>query len=1219
MRTNTRQRSILSFLCTKATLIRKIKKLNIVGRCLRVLAALFLIVNVANCQYEPIVPPSPQIEQLQKYIDYPVDHTTGIPDISLPLYQINTGSIKFPITISYHSSGFKPEEENGDLGLSWSLNAAIPISRIIKNKPDENSIYPVYADPESLDQEIQSDFNYIGNLDGRNGQVITGMDAEYDMFYYDIGSSRGNFIFAAADNNGSGKRKPIIIPYEPNLISTNKGDFSNPNTPLEYIEITDKLGNIYRYGRSSIDNSVTIEESDPINHLKTAWFLKEIFSSDRSHYIKFKYLPVVRSRISQSDAFEFTDKKKLYKITTQNEGIMNALDNKQKLILGEIHNKTYNSYRLSEITFREGKIEISYSNLGIQKICIKNSFDSTIRNIIFEIKPFETTISNAAETQTGLLKLSSVKFFGKDSLSPSVYRLVYNEPANIALAGGALRSTKGIDYWGYFNGKVNNSSLVPSFTMPDVFPGPIISSSNDKEANEDQTKLFMLKKIYYPTGGYSEFEYESNKVDDKTVGGLRIRSILNKPYFNSPETVKLYSYGTQENGNGILMFNPYDIHSYLTLSEQNVLDPEDPTYIIGTLRNQSVSSSPSYGGNNCPVFYSEVSEYRDSKNGEVSGKSVYEYEPPSTNNIGLIGGSYYEVKFNKWETGHLKTKTDFKKVGSSFVPSNKEQYLYAFSRDSIIKCSIVQLKQIINNDGLNSLWSYFKPYPGSNRDFRIFSRFSDNSSASTIAYQNSKGVIFNIVEHDIYVGAKLLKRKTSTAYTETGQITNSEDYSYGNYHNDPISISRPLSGGDTLKTVLKYPHDYGSQPYIDMVVAKHIWTPVVEKIDYRISEDGVEKFIKSIKHNFEFWGDSKWATTPTNRIYLQSIDEKILSNPSRHLVQYNKYDNWGNVLERNKANGEKEIYLWGYNNSYPVAKIIGADYNSVINKVSQEQLDSVGNNELNIRNLLESLRTIPNTQVYTYTYKPLIGLSSETDPKMMSQYYDYDRLGRLNVVKDGMRNLLKRIDYNTSGENLDTNIVYTPPHVYYNSALSKVFTRNNCGAGYIGGTILYKVLENSYTSTLSQIDADNKARQDLETHGQNYANANATCTYAGGISISLINNINLPSTNPVKVQFIKLDNDLGTDVIYAEAAFPSTSMATPEIVIIPPGNYKLRFTFTQSYNIPYGPGFLLGNDSNPNLNEWYDGYNPNGFEYITNAYIQINTATTRLEAINTAH
>lgn len=65
---------------------------------------------------------------------------------------------------------------------------------------------------------------------------------------------------------------------------------------------------------------------------------------------------------------------------------------------------------------------------------------------------------------------------------------------------------------------------------------------------------------------------------------------------------------------------------------------------------------------------------------------------------------------------------------------------------------------------------------------------------------------------------------------------------------------------------------------------------------------------------------------------------------------------------------------------------------------------------------------------------------------------------------------------------------------FYSKAASQAFTRNNCGGGYTGSEVVYTVPQGAHNSIISQQAADQLALDDIEDNGQDYANANGTCT-----------------------------------------------------------------------------------------------------------------------------
>lgn len=76
-------------------------------------------------------------------------------------------------------------------------------------------------------------------------------------------------------------------------------------------------------------------------------------------------------------------------------------------------------------------------------------------------------------------------------------------------------------------------------------------------------------------------------------------------------------------------------------------------------------------------------------------------------------------------------------------------------------------------------------------------------------------------------------------------------------------------------------------------------------------------------------------------------------------------------------------------------------------------------------------------------------------------------------------------------------VLETPPSspIFNNVAKSYVFYKNTCNsASQDGSAVTYTISANTYTSTISQADADRQAEYALFFGGQNYANANGICT-----------------------------------------------------------------------------------------------------------------------------
>ena len=150
---------------------------------------------------------------------------------------------------------------------------------------------------------------------------------------------------------------------------------------------------------------------------------------------------------------------------------------------------------------------------------------------------------------------------------------------------------------------------------------------------------------------------------------------------------------------------------------------------------------------------------------------------------------------------------------------------------------------------------------------------------------------------------------------------------------------------------------------------------------------------------------------------------------------------------------------------------------------------------------IDELRILPKTaRMRTFTYDPLIGKTSECDENNRITYYEYDNLGRLRFVKDEKKNIVKMNEYNNVGAGKQNGC----PGTYYNRFISTIFTKQ-CAAGYQGSEVVYSIPANTYSSNISQADADAKAEYQLLSNGQAFANANGNCMqifYNAAISIT---------------------------------------------------------------------------------------------------------------------
>jgi hypothetical protein len=140
---------------------------------------------------------------------------------------------------------------------------------------------------------------------------------------------------------------------------------------------------------------------------------------------------------------------------------------------------------------------------------------------------------------------------------------------------------------------------------------------------------------------------------------------------------------------------------------------------------------------------------------------------------------------------------------------------------------------------------------------------------------------------------------------------------------------------------------------------------------------------------------------------------------------------------------------------------------------------------------IDELRLYPkNARMRTVTYDPVLGKTSECDENNRVTYYEYDNLGRLSLIKDENKNIVKVYEYN----NVSAAKQNGCPGTYYNNLIEEYFTKTNCNdPNYIGDNVLVSVPANTYSSTISQEDADRKAESYLMSIGQTTANNSNAC------------------------------------------------------------------------------------------------------------------------------
>jgi len=1139
-----------------------------------------------------VIPASPNAASLGKYGEIPVSLYTGIPSISIPIYEINEGRIKLPISLSYHAGGIKVEEIASWAGLGWSLSSGGSISRTVMGLPDEgndavygsgyfNTLNDLRLKP--LIDSPQSTLWWKNQIAYRLTKV---KDAEPDIFTVSAGGFSGKFFYSQEE------QRFFSVPASNLKISK----IDDPNNGSFKFEITDENGLIYTFDVLETNRvfdylpNITDREID----FPTSWFLSSIYDPVTKKSVTFSYINVPISYETMKSEVQYYGLSQAY------------FENNKNVNVNHI-----SSVRLTNIYFGNGN-HIDFVTSSTSRLDLTNDkslqfvkvYNGTREIKRVELKHTYFQSDNIPDLSSDLPNIHSyAKRLKLDSL------IEYDPETNLKISRHAFeydpytlpnRLSYAQDLWGYCNGQSNYPSLIPAQT---IYSGEnyVHLPGSNRNINSYASQACILKKIIYPTGGHTEFEYENNRIPytgelyDKVqkiysvsqdpqnpAQFLEMTLTINEPeaaawvtfsvnfdmanynayqtaappyiitLVNTATNAQVFYYDNAipypvliPNGTYTLKIdfstNPYPY----TYTESNIVciwmgSPPIPTYtLVGGLRIKQIKNFDPVTNKeyNIQNFYYTREDNDTISSGRIRASAFpTQYTVDVTPvNTPLPSNSYLCMKRFQYSHYPLSSaaggpaeyqsvtvittgeSSRIKKVTSFFgLEDYADESLSTHTGPSAFK-------PLTTYDHFRGFEKSIKEYAFTNNDFKLikekrFEYSNLNGQRTKFAYGLTGGwsvgysnePVEVVGESYIDVGYvplmgiyKVISDKLTLSltveksYTATGEkLIDSIIYDV-NPRNFAVAQSKSYSStGDTIIEKIKYPVDY-----IDNLTGTSGWlTGIVALNNANMNNTPIEN-ARFIKKGSNLKLVRSFLTLYNNELLpgkIMSTDNNPLTNYAmsysagnsltidtrqQDKVAFLAYNTAGNLLTQQKANDVLSSYIWGYNDTYPIAQVINASVNSfaytsfeandlggwtmspggtisnigsitgnkafsgvlnktvpvgaytvtmwsswtanvLVNGIAGTPVRRIGLFELrewklnNVTSIqvtadgVDEVRLHPqDAQMTTYTYDPLIGLTSQCDVNNHITYYEYDGLGRLKTIRDENKNVLKTLDY----------------------------------------------------------------------------------------------------------------------------------------------------------------------------------------------------------------
>jgi YD repeat-containing protein len=902
--------------------------------------------------------PLPSVSSFSSYVNTPVSLSTGVPNISLPLFTLSTGSSNVTIAtvLSYHPYNAIGNKPGSEVGLGWSLSKGGVISRVVNGDVDEKFSNPAKSD-------------YKKNV----------FD---DVYYYDIPGESGKFRLMRDTlnntfslNNISGNNVKIEYTRESN----------NATLILNSFTITDDTGvkyifEDYAVARNDIGAAALI--------YKSAFFLTRIVDKNNLVAASFNY----RKDTKYSGNIIMYQTCKLQSISTQYG----------KIALGYL----YEEYR--ETAGKDDPYQLETVSLSDASSRLLSTYRLKYSSFSTN-NPIQVQSSNKDKRiLTDLVKLD------KNGQLIETRQFEYDQlgsETNYSPSGNP-------DEYGNFlcpdinqkNPRMFTLGLLKKMTLPEggyviynfeagetYLDSSVLQFNNDKITHPDIQFLSLAKTVDFDTHISRDYTFQVTQA---------------KKFFVTQLTEDVY---TIPDIHGDIVVSPtHKLLNALATEMQGFSDCEGTKYynlVPGTYTFKIAGN-----GNGSIKAYSIANIAPPYKNRELSeipriaGISYYVPHGILKKSVTYQYDSFDQPNNSSGQMFSNEVCSDEDYIGGSILYQNvKEIYKGEAGTMGYTKYYF----KIPDEYQVNANILY-KPYYNMVSSGVLKKKEVFNPQHQILSDENTEYIFEEVPGTPEYTLCGGYRSKTawmkssvivSKTFFDNGSSLQSSTETYCSAVNfQPVLVRETAPDGKITEKKISYATDLGNTR---LTGARMISVPLRTEV----TVNGLP--VSKVETRYD---------SPANLYPSSVIGYNMQNQVQLTAATFDIYDNQGNPVQVMDKTGVPVVTLWGYHQTQAIAKITGLPYSQIKDlqtvtaaiAASDADADDPAQ-EASLLQALENLRRDPvlrNNSVMTSTYDPLIGITNSVTANGIRTIYQYDSAGRLIKVADGNGKTLKEYQYN---------------------------------------------------------------------------------------------------------------------------------------------------------------------------------------------------------------